>query len=179
MIEVISGTNRPGSNSLKLAQILVDYYKELGTEARILDLQDMPAELFDPKSYAEKPAGWSATTDRILAADGLHIVTPEYNGSFPGVLKYFIDMLPFPESFEHRCVAFTGHGLGMWGAIRAVEQLQMIFGYRNACILPERVWYPAIHTRIDEEGRLKDEVDAERLKNQAIAFDAWVKRFKN
>ena len=53
---------------------------------------------------------------RVLDAAGLHIITPEYNGSFPGVLKYFIDMLKFPESFVEKPVAFTGEAAGLWGA---------------------------------------------------------------
>src|SRR5215207_8324797 len=108
MIEVISGTNRPGSNSLKVARIIEGLYKKLGVEVQILDLQEMPLELFKPTAYAEKPEGWQRITDRVLDASGLHVVTPEYNGSFPGVLKYFIDLLKFPESFERKPVAFVG-----------------------------------------------------------------------
>jgi len=58
----------------------------------------------------------------VLMAAGLHVVLPEYNGSYPGVLKYFIDMLKFPESFENKPAAFVGVANGQWGALRAVEQ---------------------------------------------------------
>lgn len=176
MIEVISGTNRPGSNTLKIARLIEKTYHELGVEAQILDLQDLPLEIFSPKAYAEKPEGWSQITDRVTSASGLHVVTPEYNGGFPGVLKYFVDMLPFPQSFEHRCVAFTGHAAGVWGAFRAVEQLQLIFGYRNAYILPERVWLPQVHNRLGEDGQLLSESDKNRLTDQARMFDEYIKR---
>ena len=179
MIEIIAGTNRPGSNTLKVSQIIEKYYKSLGADAQILSLELMPPEIFDTKSYAEKPAGWSAITDRILAADGLHIVTPEYNGGFPGVLKYFIDMLPFPQSFEHRCVCFTGQAAGIWGAFRPVEQLQMIFGYRNAYIMPERVWFTQINNRLDSNGQLTNEADQNLLRNQTAAFVDFIKRMKD
>ena len=84
-----------------------------------------------------------AIQNRVLDAAGLHVVTPEYNGSFPGVLKYFIDMLKFPESFDRKPVAFLGEAAGTWGGLRSVEQLQMIFGYRNATSSPSASSSPA------------------------------------
>src|SRR5262249_35787730 len=136
MIVIISGTNRPGSNTRKVTSRVEATYKTLGVKTQLLDLTEMPQEIFLPTSYAEKPAGFSKFTDAILASDGVVIVTPEYNGGVPGVLKYFIDMLPFPESFEARPVCFVGLAAGVWGALRPVEQLQAIFGYRNAYIFP-------------------------------------------
>jgi NAD(P)H-dependent FMN reductase len=175
MIEVIAGTNRPGSNTRKLAELILGLYKEQGAEAQLLSLEEMPQEIFDSKSYAEKPASFAPLSDRILASTGLHVVVPEYNGSFPGVMKYFIDMLKFPESFEHRCVAFTGQAAGIWGAFRSVEQLQMIFGYRNAFIFPERVWIPKINEQWDNRGvSFKDESMLPRLKKQVGGFLEFV-----
>lgn len=177
MIEVISGTNRPGSNTLKVAKIVLELYRQQGQEAQILDLQDLPGDIFDPSSYAQKPASFAPFQDRILQAAGLHVVIPEYNGSFPGIMKYFIDMLKFPESFEHRCVTYTGHGAGIWGSFRGVEQLQMIFGYRNGYNLPERTWMPKINEKLSEDGtRITDEQAAKSLQNQVIQFIDFVKR---
>ncbi|HMZ50711.1 MAG TPA: NAD(P)H-dependent oxidoreductase, partial [Candidatus Sumerlaeota bacterium] len=92
MIEVVSGTNRPGANALKIARQLVAMYEKEGAEVSLFNLQDLPQEIFDPSSYAKKPDSFAPLQKRILAARGLHIVTPEYNGSLPGVMKYFIDM---------------------------------------------------------------------------------------
>ena len=94
----------------------------------------------------------------------------------PGVLKYFIDMLKFPESFEQRPVCFTGVAAGMWGALRPVEQLQAIFGYRNAYLYPERVFLPQIYDLLDDSGRLKDAELLGRLKAQADGFTDFVER---
>jgi len=179
MIEVISGTNRPGSNALKVAKIIEGLYKELGAEVQILNLQDMPPEIFDPSSYAEKPDAFQPLADRVLKADGLHVVSPEYNGSFPGVLKYFIDMLKFPESFEHRCVAFTGEAMGVWGGFRSIEQIQLIFGYRNAYFLPERVFIPQVHEKLSEDGtRIEHEFTLKKLREQTEEFVKFIERNK-
>ena len=142
----------------------------------MLDLADMSAEIFSPTSYAEKPAGFAKFTDAILASDGLVIVTPEYNGSVPGVLKYFIDMLPFPESFERRPVCFVGLSAGIWGALRPVEQLQAIFGYRNAFVFPERVFMPGIGKVLDAAGKFTNEDMPKRLTAQATGFVEFVEK---
>jgi chromate reductase len=169
-ILIISGTNRPLSNALKVARVLLGHYQRMDVKADLLSLADLPREVFDGAAYASKPPGMLAIQQRVLQASGLHVITPEYNGSFPGVLKYFIDMLKFPESFESRPVAFTGEAAGVWGGIRSVEQLQLIFGYRNAYIFPQRVFIPGISQKFDADGRLIDAEIDQRLAKQAQAF---------
>jgi NAD(P)H-dependent FMN reductase len=179
MITLIIGTNRPGSNSRKVAAHLEEFYAELKVPLRVLDLAQLPPEIFSPASYAEKPKAFQPFAEAVLQSDGLHVVTPEYNGGMPGVLKYFIDMLKFPESFERRPVCFTGVAAGIWGALRPVEQLQAIFGYRNAYLYPERVFLPQINNLLDDSGRLKDAELLGRLKAQASGFTDFVERLKN
>lgn len=178
MIAIIAGTNRPGSNTRKVTQQVFDLYAGAGVPAEIVDLARLPLDLFLPTAYAEKPAAFAPFSEAVLRADGLHVVTPEYNGSVPGVLKYFIDMLKFPESFERKPVCFTGIAAGMWGALRPVEQLQMIFGYRNAHLFPERVFLPRIHELLDASGQLKDAELVGRLRGQVTGFADFVTRLK-
>ena len=178
MITLIVGTNRPGSNTRKVARHLEEIYATLKVPLHVLDLAQMPLEIFSPSSYAEKPKSFQPFSDAILRSAGLHVVTPEYNGSVPGVLKYFIDMLKFPESFEKRPVCFTGLGAGIWGALRPVEQLQAIFGYRNAYLFPERVFLSRINNLLDEAGRLKDAELLQRLRGQAEGFVDFVERLQ-
>jgi NAD(P)H-dependent FMN reductase len=178
MLTLIVGTNRPGSNTRKVARHVEEIYAELKVPLRVLDLAQMPPEIFSPASYGEKPKAFQPFSDGVLEASGLHVVTPEYNGSVPGVLKYFIDMLKFPESFERRPVCFTGLAAGIWGALRPVEQLQAIFGYRNAYVYPERVFLPQINNLLDGNGRLKDADLLGRLKKQAEGFTSFVEKVK-
>lgn len=178
MIVIISGTNRPGSNTRKVTAQVEAVYHALGVQKQLLDLAEIPPEIFSPTSYAGKPVGFKKFTDAILASDGLVVVTPEYNGSIPGVLKYFIDMLPFPESFERRPVCFVGLSAGIWGALRPVEQLQAIFGYRNAYVFPERVFLPGINKLLDGDGRFNSSEIKERLEKQASAFVGFVESLR-
>ncbi len=177
-ITVLVGTNRPQSNSRKVANFVTECYETLGVEVQDLDLQNLPAGIFSPDAYAEKPAAFKPLMEKVLNCDGLMVVTPEYNGSFPGILKYFIDMLPFPESFEHRPVAFIGLAAGMWGALRSVEQLQQIFLYRNGLVCPSRVFLAKIGSLLDKQGKLNDPDIRQRLQNQASDFVEYVQRLK-
>lgn len=176
MMTLLIGTNRPGSNSRKVAVQIERIYQELNVPLAVVDLATLPLDVFLPTAYAEKPAAFAPFSDAVLRSSGLHVVTPEYNGSVPGVLKYFIDMLKFPESFERRPVCFTGVAAGMWGALRPVEQLQAVFGYRNAHVFPERVFIPRVYEQLDEAGGLKDPELVQRLKTQAAGFVDFVER---
>ena len=178
MITLISGTNRPGSNTRKVAAQIEEIYTALKIPVQLLDLAKLPPEIFSPAAYGEKPASFLPFSDAILQSTGVHIVTPEYNGSLPGVLKYFIDMLKFPESFEGRPVCFTGLAAGIWGALRPVEQLQAIFSYRNAHLFPARVFLPQIHGLLDASGKIKDAELLSRLRAQAEGFARFADKIK-
>lgn len=178
MITLLSGTNRPGSNTRKITAIVESLYRELGVPVQVLDLADLPPEIFAPAAYAAKPASFARFAEAITGSDGVVVVTPEYNGGLPGVLKYFIDMLPFPESFENRPVCFIGLAAGMWGGLRPVEQLQLIFGYRNACLFPGRVFLPGVGRLLDDAGQLTDAALRERLREQAGGFSRFVAKLR-
>lgn len=179
MITIVSGTIRPGSRTRWVAGQVLGIYEELEVNARLLDLADLPREMFAGAAYAEKPAAWKPFADQVLASKGIVWVLPEYNGSFPGMLKHFIDMLPFPESFEDRPMAFVGLAAGQWGALRAVEQLQQIVGYRNAWIYPQRVFIPAIHEQVSDAGQWVGDAIPKRLRKQAEGFAAFAGRMND
>lgn len=179
MFSIISGTNRPGSNTLKVARCVETLLRKQGETTNLLDLAELPREIFDAASYAEKPAGFARFSNAVLESTGLVVVTPEYNGGPPGVLKYFIDMLKFPESFERKPVCFVGLSAGASGALRPVEQLQQIFGYRNAHIFPERVFMPSIFDLLDGNGQLKDAELLARLDRQSTRFCGFAKHLKS
>jgi chromate reductase, NAD(P)H dehydrogenase (quinone) len=178
MITLVVGTNRPSSNTRKVARLAEAIYAELRVPLHVLDLAQLPPEIFSSASYAEKPKSFQTFADAVLKSSGLHVITPEYNGGMPGVLKYFIDMLKFPESFERRPVCFTGLSAGIWGALRPVEQLQAIFGYRNAYLFPERVFMPGIGNLLDDQGRLKNPELHDRLRKQIEGVVDFVERLQ-
>jgi chromate reductase len=170
MIVVIAGTNRPHSNTLKVARLVENTLHECGEKVSLVDLSRLPAELFAPSSYATKPPGFQPFQDAVLEAAGIVTVVPEYNGSYPGVLKYFIDMLQFPESLVGKPSAFIGLSAGRWGGLRAVEQLAMVFQYRNAHLYGRRVFLPGIGNLFDGKDRLCDAATLDRIKRATRGF---------
>ncbi len=178
MIRIISGTNRAESNTLKISKEIQNIYTQLNIHCEILDLKDLPSEIFTPSAYSQKPRSFEKFSTAIKTADGIVIVIPEYNGSFPGVFKYFIDMLDFPESLQNTPCCFVGVAAGMWGALRSIEQLEDIFIYRNAFVFPKSVFINNVYSVLDSSGRIINNEILERLKNQATDFVDFVNRFR-
>ena len=153
-ITIVSGTNRAGSMSLKIAEKVQKQYEAQGAHTHLVDLQKLPASCFVPTIYKTKPQELQAFIDPILQADGVVFIVAEYNGSFPGILKYYIDLWKYPDCFENRAVSYIGVSAGMWGGLRAVEALQGVMGYRNAFQFNERVFINNIYQRW-QEGTVK------------------------
>lgn len=170
MILTLSGTNRPGSNTRIVASAVVSRLQRLSApDTSLLDLANLRPEIFNSSSYGEKPDWFNQEFQQpILKATGLVIVTPEYNGSLPGVLKYFIDMLKFPESLVGLPVALIGISAGQFGALRSVEHLESILLYRKVHMYGERLFVPAIHQVLTPEGSL-GELDS-RLDSMLAGF---------
>lgn len=176
MITVISGTNRPGSNTRKIAQLALESLRASGADVELLDLADLPIEIFEGSAYAGKPASFEPFQEAVLATDGIVAVIPEYNGAYPGVMKYFIDMLRFPDSLYEKAAAFIGLSAGPWGAVRAVEQLEMVFQYRHAHLCGRRVFIPNVGQAIGDDGSFADEVLERRFDESLATFVDFCRR---
>jgi len=173
MIVVISGSTREGNNTSKVAALCRAHLEAVGEEVFMIDLREIPAEVYRPSAYASKPAAFERFQRAILDAEGILTVVPEYNGSYPGALKYFIDMLRFPESLVDVPAAFVGLAAGEWGGLRAVEQLEMVFQYRHAHLYGRRVFLKGISGLLGEDGRLTVPELADRLQRMVRGFAAF------
>ncbi len=176
-IVIVPGTNRSGSLSLQLARLAQREYETLGCTVDLLELELGP-EFLEPSAYKQPKPAVSAMVQRFTRCDGALFVVPEYNGSYPGILKLFIDMLPYPQGFDKRPCAFIGLSAGQFQALRAVEHLQGVTGYRHAYNFPQRLFIGDSSKQFDAEGRLFDAKMAERLQLQAAAFVKFAQALK-
>ena len=98
MITIIVGTNRPKSRARRVAVLYAEMLQSHGGTCQLLDLADLPADFTSTALYANagQNDGFNELFDLTNSAEKLVFVVPEYNGSFPGVLKAFIDGLPYP-----------------------------------------------------------------------------------
>ena len=180
MIElaIISGTDRPGAQALKISGYLMRRYKKMGAKVSLINLQDFPLEAVKGGPYGQDNSAIEAYNKPLHQADGLVMVIPEYNGSFPGILKLFIDYLPFPESFLRKPISYIGESAGAFGAMRAVEQMEQVAEYRYAYNFPERVFIPRVNKNFSEDKGILDEFQNSLLDSQIKNFYHFVENLK-
>ncbi|MBX3022300.1 MAG: NAD(P)H-dependent oxidoreductase [Bdellovibrionales bacterium] len=173
MIEIISGTDRPNSRTLTVAKHLLDLYRGLKADVNLIDLNQLNlADLASGEYYKGPGESYKNAVARVTEAQGIVLVVPEYNGSYPGILKLFIDYWRYPETFEHRPIAMVGLGT-RWGGLRPVEHLQQALGYRNAYVYPNRVFLSHIKELL-KDGSLKDQSLLDLLDVQARGFMKYI-----
>ncbi len=175
-ITVISGTDRPGSFSDKVAGYVRNQYEKQGVRCHIAHMTEFPLNSVSGGRYGKAIPEIKAFNEPLLNADGWVMVIPEYNGSFPGILKMFIDYLPYPGGLNNKPISFIGEGDGAFGGLRAVEQMQMVAGYRDAHIFPERVFIQRVRKNFDEQTGIKDEFSQSLLDKQIQGFIDFIRR---
>jgi NAD(P)H-dependent FMN reductase len=137
MITIVVGTNRKNSMSRQVA----DYYKSIldtkGADSQVVDLVELPGDFVTSALYEEngKNARFNAIRTKVQSSDKLVFVVPEYNGSFPGVLKTFIDGLKYPEGIRDKKGALIGVSSGVQGGVFAMSHLTDIFNYLGMHVL--------------------------------------------
>ncbi len=137
---IISGTNRPDALSPVIAQHYARLVAEAGQQAEVIDLRDLPADFAFSALYENsgKNPDFNVLRDRMAAADKFVFIVPEYNGSFPGVLKAFIDGLEFPATFTGKKAALVGVSAGLLGSSHAMSHLTDILNYCGAHVLARK-----------------------------------------
>lgn len=154
MTTIISGTNREGSNTLKLAEYYHRQLTEKSFDSEIFSLCDLPGDLISSDLYGKRSEAFQSIQERISASSKFIFIIPEYNGSFPGVLKTFVDACTFPESFFGKKAALVGLSSGKYGNIRGIDHFTGICHYINMHVLPLRIHIPNISREFDEKGNL-------------------------
>lgn len=117
-IPVILGTSRKGRTSVHAARLLVDLLnRRQGVRSTIIDIASVPLPV-DDAGEAIKDAAFSSA---MSSADGLVIVAPEYNHSFPGLLKHALDTCL--SEYIHKAVGVVGVSSGPFAGTRVVQGL--------------------------------------------------------
>ena len=154
MITIIASTNRPGSSTLKVANYYQKQLKERGVEAGILSLLDLPAEIIATDLYGKRSDAFTPIQKIITDTDKFIFIIPEYNGSFPGVLKVFMDACDFPESFYNKKAGLVGISSGKYGNIRGVDHFVGVCNYMHLHVYPLRIHITNIRQELNEDGNL-------------------------
>lgn len=167
MITIIAATNRPNSNTLKVAKYYQQQLKLKDVESNLFSLEHLPIDVLNTDMFGKRSEAFQRIQDLILATDKFLFVMPEYNGSYPGVLKVLIDACNFPDSFYDKKTALVGLSSGKYGNIRGVDHFTGVCHYIHLHILPLRIHIPNIKTELDADGNLIKE-DTIKFTNEQI-----------
>jgi chromate reductase len=173
MTTIIAGTNRLESYTLKLAVYYQKILKNKGLNAGLLSLADLPESLIHTDMYGKNNPDFQPFQDLIDNTDKFLFIIPEYNGSFPGILKLFIDSCRYPGSFSGKKAALLGLSTGKYGNVRGVDHFTSVCHYMNLHILPTVLHIPAIHKELNEEGELFKEDTLKFTNDQMDRFIAF------
>jgi NAD(P)H-dependent FMN reductase len=152
-LPVLLGTNRKLRKSAFVARWLVgEMQKRPDIETRLFDVADfaLPHDDYGQEIKDQFPE-WR---DAIIQADGLVIVTPEYNHGYPGALKGVLDLLL--REYVHKAVAFVGVSAGPWGGTRVIEAMVPMVRELGLAVCFADLNFPRVQTVFDDQGKLLD-----------------------
>lgn len=166
---LISGTNRINSNTRKVSEVYLQRADRLGMSCQLLDLADLPMDCFGPCSedYLH-PALKDVQETLIRPAGKLIVVSPEYNGSIPGVLKALLDFTDVKAWYDKKA-CLVGVATGRAGNLRGLDHLTNIFLHCRIQVLPNKLPISRVKSLLQE----KDGLDAPTLE----AVDRQLEQF--
>ncbi|MEP2024535.1 MAG: NAD(P)H-dependent oxidoreductase [Reichenbachiella sp.] len=152
MVTIISSTNRKKSVSKKLAHIYQGILEDKGVNTELIYLDELPADFIETALYdqAGKNKVFNTFRKKMIEAEKMVFIVPEYNGSFPGVLKAFIDGLAYPHTFRDKKAALVGISSGVQGAGLALSHLTDIFNYCGMHVLAQKPKLSRIEENLTE-----------------------------
>lgn len=171
-LPILLGTNRKDRQSENVARWVFGKMQEHSDiETQFFDVRDfdLPKDHYGTEIGEEFPE-WR---DAIIRADGLVIVTPEYNHGYPGTMKSVLDTLL--KEYIHKSVAFVGVSAGMWGGTRVIESCVPMVRELGLAVTFSDLNFPKVQDKFDEEGNLADEV-YEKLVQGFLDEIVWMSR---
>ena len=161
-LPVLLGTNRKNRNSVHAAKWLIgEMQKRPEIETRLLDATDFALPRDDyGQGLKDLFPEWR---DAIIRADGLVIVSPEYNHGYPGTLKAVLDLLL--QEYIHKAVAFVGVSAGPWGGTRVIEALVPMVRELGLAVTSSDLNFPFVQRTFDPEGKLLEQAFEKRVKD--------------
>ncbi len=156
----MAGSMREASVNRRLLKAAARMAEREGAEVETVDLRDLDLPPYDGDAEAAGglPPGAERLKAAISAADGLLLVTPEYNHSIPGTFKNALDWASRGGGrvYEGKAVALMGASPGAYGAVRAILHLRQVLAAVGAWTVPGMVALPRAADAVDEQGDLKD-----------------------
>ncbi len=163
MYTIISGTNRTGSKTLKIAEQYRQMLEEKDIHANLVSLVGLEVSTRNDQIRELEKTVLIPTTKFIF-------VSPEYNGSIPGVLKSLIDNTDIEKVWWGKKALLVGVSTGRAGNLRGMEHLTGILHYVKVVVHPNKLPISVVHKLMDEEGGLADRLTLSVINEQLNEF---------
>jgi Predicted flavoprotein len=165
MYTIISATNRIGSHTEKVAKQYREILNAKGIDAKVFSLKDI--------NVSERNADiLTAENEFLIPAQKFIFIIPEYNGSFPGVLKSLIDNSDIRNAWWNKKALLTGVSTGRAGNLRGMDHITGILNYMKMIVHPNKLPISVIDKVMNGHGTITD-------KNTLLAIDQQVDEFIN
>ena len=169
-IVIVSCTNRAQSNTLKVCRIYESLLKEYQVPSIILDLSILPREIAFSEAFGKRTEAFNEIVNRFVKPYSKFIfVVPEYNGSFPGLMKVFLDST-HPREWHDKDACLVGIADGRAGNLRGLEHLTGILNYLQMHVYHNKLPISSITNLIDNEGRFTNPVQLQACRHQVEGF---------
>lgn len=163
---IISGTNRAGSNTMKIAQYYRDLLEAKGIETRLVSLEGW-------KSVEKTPEYVQLEKEVLIPCKKFIFVAPEYNGSIPGILKVMLDISDYKKVWWGKKALLTGVALGRSGNVRGMEHLTGILHFMKVVVHPNKLPISSVDKLLNGAGDIHDKGTLEAIKTQVDEFIAF------
>ncbi|HEX7458260.1 MAG TPA: NAD(P)H-dependent oxidoreductase [Ginsengibacter sp.] len=150
MYTIISGTNRIASHTEKVAAEYQRLLKEKDIDAGIFSLKNLDV-------LNRTPEFLKVENEILIPTQKFIFILPEYNGTFPGVLKAMIDNSDIGKAWYHKKALLTGISTGRAGNLRGMDHLSASLNYLKMNVHHNKLPISLIDKVMDTNGRLNDE----------------------
>lgn len=173
-ILAFAGSTRKGSFNHAIVKVAAQGAREAGAEVTVIDLADYQMPLFNEDEEAEfgMPEKAQAFKELLISHDGFLIASPEYNSSYPALLKNAIDWASRMGEGEKPLQAYRGKVAGIMaasagglGGMRVLVVLRMLLENLGTLVLPNQKAIAKVNTLLNETGEVEDEKTIRQLKN--------------
>lgn len=169
-IIIISSTHRINSNSLKISRLYEDFLKSKNVLVKVLDLCQLPSDFHNTDMFDKRSDKFASIIDEYISNNSKFIfVVPEYNGSFPGIIKTFIDCLP-QKSFENKKGCLVGIANGRAGNILGLEHLSSVLQYLKMNVYYNKLPISSLKTVLSPDGRFSSDSQKAACESQLEGF---------
>lgn len=170
MITIINATNRPENQTGRVVDAYQNILLDLGKTSIVLNMADLPPDfVFNASFGRQSPEMSQIVSSKIDICQKMVIISPEYNGSYPGVLKAFFDAI-HPKHFFGKRAALVGVASGRAGNLRGMDHLTDVLHHLGVEVLSLKVPISKFDSLLDENKKLTDEPTLHTLKKQAMRF---------